>query len=100
MDSPAKLREATHWLQSNLTFDMDQRVHVFEVTIRVLGRFGTGHAALHTKVTAETASSGNAPKYRTFADHGPTGNTGDSGVSQLCISLCLLEHGAYIKHVC
>ena len=37
MNSPTKLREATRWLQDNLTFDMDQRVHVFEVTIRVLG---------------------------------------------------------------
>ena len=54
MDSPAKLREATHWLQDNLTFDMDQRVHVFEVTIRVLGRFGTEYTALHTKMSAVT----------------------------------------------
>lgn len=41
MNSSSKLRDATHWLQDNLTFDLDQRVHVFEVTIRVLGTSGT-----------------------------------------------------------
>ena len=54
MNSPSKLRAATAWLQDNLTFDLDQRVHVFEVTIRVLGTFSTGYAGLHTVVIAET----------------------------------------------
>ena len=53
MNSPSKLRAATAWLQDNLTFDLDQRVHVFEVTIRVLGTFSTGYAG-HTAVIAET----------------------------------------------
>ena len=47
MNSPSKLQKATHWLQDNLTFDIDERVHVFEVTIRVLGKCGTGCAAFH-----------------------------------------------------
>lgn len=44
MNSPAKLREATRWLQDNLTFDLDQRIHVFEITIRVLGAFSTEYS--------------------------------------------------------
>ncbi|KAL3160285.1 hypothetical protein ABBQ38_009677 [Trebouxia sp. C0009 RCD-2024] len=46
MNSPTKLREATSWLQDNLTFDVDQRVHVFEVTIRVLGGLLSCHIML------------------------------------------------------
>ena len=37
MNSPTKLKEAVLWLQQNLTFDIDHRVHVFEVNIRALG---------------------------------------------------------------
>ena len=37
MNSPIKLQEAVRWLQHSLHFDIDQRIHVFEVTIRVLG---------------------------------------------------------------
>lgn len=48
MNSPMKLREATLWLQDNLTFDVDQRVHVFEVTIRVLGAITTRYATLQS----------------------------------------------------
>ncbi len=39
MNSPAKLRRAVQWLCQSLTFDVDARVHVFEITIRALGIF-------------------------------------------------------------
>ncbi|KAL3161638.1 hypothetical protein ABBQ32_010493 [Trebouxia sp. C0010 RCD-2024] len=47
-----KLREATLWLQDNLTFDVDQRVHVFEVTIRVLGGLLSCHIMLERMPSA------------------------------------------------
>jgi len=31
------LVSAVHWLDINLSFDLDARVHVFELTIRALG---------------------------------------------------------------
>lgn len=37
MNSPAKLKGAVNWLCHSMTFDINQRVHVFEVTIRALG---------------------------------------------------------------
>lgn len=57
MNSSSKLRDATHWLQDNLTFDLDQRVHVFEVTIRVLGMSGTQYAALCQAVIQRSPST-------------------------------------------
>ncbi len=37
MNSPAKLKGAVQWLCQSFDFDVDARVHVFEVTIRALG---------------------------------------------------------------
>lgn len=37
MDGGEQLVEAVTWLEQNLTFDLDERVHVFELTIRALG---------------------------------------------------------------
>lgn len=53
MDSPIKLQEAVCWLQHNLSFDMDQRVHVFEVTIRVLGMCPAGQRVGRVVQTCE-----------------------------------------------
>ena len=48
MKSPAKLRAAVQWIQQHLIFGIDQRVHVFEVTIRALGKqLCTCQAVLH-----------------------------------------------------
>ena len=38
-NQPGKLQKAVQWLEHNLSFDMDERVHVFEVTIRALGMY-------------------------------------------------------------
>ena len=37
MDREEHLVSAVHWLDTNLSFDLDARVHVFELTIRALG---------------------------------------------------------------
>ena len=37
MGSEEQLVRAVHWLDANLSFDLDARVHVFELTIRALG---------------------------------------------------------------
>ncbi len=37
MDREEHLVSAVHWLDINLSFDLDVRVHVFELTIRALG---------------------------------------------------------------
>ncbi len=37
MKGEKQLVEAVNWLEQNLTFDLDERVHVFELTIRALG---------------------------------------------------------------
>lgn len=37
MDGGKQLVEALAWLEQSLTFDLDERVHVFELTIRALG---------------------------------------------------------------
>ena len=37
MDNEEQLVRAVHWLDTNLSFDLDARVHVFELTIRALG---------------------------------------------------------------
>ena len=38
MDREEHLVSAVHWLDINLSFDLDARVHVFELTIRALGK--------------------------------------------------------------
>lgn len=37
MGREEQLVSAVHWLDINLSFDLDARVHVFELTIRALG---------------------------------------------------------------
>ena len=37
MGQPQALRASTAWLSKNLSLDVDDRVHVFELTIRALG---------------------------------------------------------------
>ena len=44
MDNEEQLVRAVHWLDANLSFDLDARVHVFELTIRALG-VHLGHLA-------------------------------------------------------
>ena len=46
MGQPQALRASTAWLSENLSLDVDDRVHVFELTIRALGEArGTSPAA-------------------------------------------------------
>lgn len=37
MGAEKQLGDAVTWLEQNLSFDLDERVHVFELTIRALG---------------------------------------------------------------
>ena len=37
MNRSAQVRDALPWLKQHLTFDVDERVHVFELTIRAVG---------------------------------------------------------------
>ena len=37
MNCSAQVLEAVQWMERHLNFDMDQRVHVFELTIRAIG---------------------------------------------------------------
>lgn len=41
-----EVRRAVHWLRDNLSFDVDERVHVFELTIRALGGLLSAHVLL------------------------------------------------------
>lgn len=45
-NQPGKLQKAVQWLEHNLSFAMDERVHVFEVTIRALGGLLSSHMLL------------------------------------------------------
>ena len=45
MGNEEQLIFAVHWLDLNLSFDLDARVHVFELTIRALG-VHLGHLVL------------------------------------------------------
>jgi hypothetical protein len=38
MGAEKQLGDAVTWLEQNLSFDLDERVHVFELTIRALGK--------------------------------------------------------------
>ncbi|CAL5220465.1 g2487 [Coccomyxa viridis] len=46
MDREEHLVSAVHWLDINLSFDLDARVHVFELTIRALGSLLSTHVLL------------------------------------------------------
>ncbi|CAL8470523.1 g10065 [Coccomyxa elongata] len=46
MNGGKQLVEAVNWLEQNLTFDLDERVHVFELTIRALGGLSSMHVLL------------------------------------------------------
>lgn len=37
MNCSKQVLEAVQWMERHLTFDIDQRVHVFELTIRAIG---------------------------------------------------------------
>ena len=46
MGERERLREAVRWLAANVTFDIDARVHVFELTIRAVGGMLSAHMLL------------------------------------------------------
>jgi hypothetical protein len=46
MGEREQLREAVRWLAANVTFDIDARVHVFELTIRAVGGMLSAHMLL------------------------------------------------------
>lgn len=46
MGQGQQLREGVAWLCANGTFDVDARVHVFELTIRALGSMLSTHMLL------------------------------------------------------
>ncbi|DBA72271.1 TPA: hypothetical protein ACH3X2_010653 [Trebouxia sp. C0005] len=58
MNSPAKLRRAVQWLCQSLAFDVDARVHVFEVTIRALGGLLSTHVMLEREPSAVPGYNG------------------------------------------
>lgn len=37
MNHSAQVTDAIQWIQLHLSFDVDERVHVFELTIRAVG---------------------------------------------------------------
>ncbi|KAL4855837.1 Alpha-mannosidase I [Chlorella vulgaris] len=43
MGEQQRLQEAVRWLAANVTFDLDARVHVFELTIRAVGGMLSAH---------------------------------------------------------
>lgn len=43
MGEQQQLQEAVAWLSANATFDVDARVHVFELTIRAVGGLLSAH---------------------------------------------------------
>lgn len=49
MGAGAEFASAAEWAAANLTFDIDQRVHTFELTIRALG----GLLSAHTLATSD-----------------------------------------------
>lgn len=51
MGAKAELREAVAWAGADLSFDIDKRVHVFELTIRALGGLLSAHALLEADPT-------------------------------------------------
>ena len=53
MSSPTKLQEAVQWLGHNMTFNIDQRVHLFEVNIRVLGTLSTAKRCSHCTLSTQ-----------------------------------------------
>jgi ER degradation enhancer, mannosidase alpha-like 2 len=46
MGGVERLRDAVAWLGASLSFDIDARVHVFELTIRALGGLLSTHVLL------------------------------------------------------
>lgn len=46
MDAREELREGVRWAETSLDFDVDARVHVFELTIRALGGLLSTHSLL------------------------------------------------------
>lgn len=44
--NPPALQKAVHWVEHEASFDVDARVHVFEVTIRALGGLLSTHALI------------------------------------------------------
>ena len=51
MGAATEFASAARWAAANLTFDIDRRVHTFELTIRALG----GLLSAHTLATADPA---------------------------------------------
>lgn len=62
MDREEQLVSAVHWLDINLTFDLDARVHVFELTIRALGGCCSSSSLACFLTAAYYDSLGCAPK--------------------------------------
>ena len=46
MGAQKHLQDAVAWAGASLSFDIDRRVHVFELTIRALGGLLSAHALL------------------------------------------------------
>lgn len=46
MGARKELREAVAWAGGQLSFDLDARVHVFELTIRALGGLLSAHVLI------------------------------------------------------
>lgn len=77
MGGEQQLEEAVHWLDKNLSFDLDERVHVFELTIRALGEqlppsclvvlvgiHGTGQSSQNRRHPLQNSSDGPRPVLR------------------------------------
>lgn len=74
MNRSAELRDAVAWVTSSLTFDLDARVHVFELTIRALGALLSTHALLLRNPSAVPAYHSPPP-----ASNGGAGESGGGG---------------------
>lgn len=51
MGAKRELQEAVAWAGRELSFDIDRRVHVFELTIRALGGLLSAHAILEANTS-------------------------------------------------
>jgi ER degradation enhancer, mannosidase alpha-like 2 len=63
------LRRAVHWLQANASFEVDSRVHIFELTIRAVGGLLSAHELLLADPTVlPDYSGGLLPLAKDLAD--------------------------------
>lgn len=69
MDAREELREGVRWAEKSLNFDVDVRVHVFELTIRALGGLLSTHSLL---VRDSSLVPGEPPLSSERKRHAPT----------------------------